>query len=279
MRGGAPSTPLYSFRDIIGHNSGDLWGWNGSQLVDPTRFAAQGVGGINRWGVNTCISTQIQTDDHPIPGGSNRNEVLEMFGTAKQDESAASGTQYYGLSVYIPSTWIEPNGATPWFIIAQMHGDDTNIGHSAQANFQFLLASSLNTASHYTLRTVGGPITGGGSIPGADDKVTDLGAHVYDTWVDFVFEVTWGSDVDGTGHVTVYKRVTGTDITLQQIADYSAPNLYSVGGVDQTVHYWKRGIYRNPDDSAQGTATIYVSPFTRSSTIQAACVGSFGQYP
>lgn len=278
-RGGSPKislTPGYSFSDVRGFTVAQNYGWYGRQLVNNNRAVFQGLNQPSRY-PNSTIAWTIQTGDNPLGTGTNRDEILQMFGTSNQDESPASGTQYYALSVYIPSSWIEPNGATPWFIVAQLHGDDTNTGHSAQACFQFLLASSNNTARHYSMRTVGGPITGGGSIPGAGDIVTDLGPHVYDTWVDFVFKVTWA--IDSTGHVTVYKRVVGTDSSLVQIVDYAAPTLYSVGGVAQSKFYWKRGIYRNNDDTAQGTATVYASPFTRATTLQDAATASFGSYP
>ncbi len=273
-------TTGYSFRDVVNQTFASHYGWNSAQTVGASRMVFQGTNTPSRFD-NSTVAWQIQHGDDPLSEGNNkeRNEVLNMFGSAQTDESAASGTQYYALSVYIPSGWVDPNlVAGQWFIVAQCHGSDSNTGHSGQANFQFLLATNSNTANHYALRTVGGPITGGGSIPAPDDVITDLGPHVYDTWVDFVFKVTWGSDVDGTGHVTVYKRVVGTDATPVQIADYSAPNIYSSSGVNQATRYWKHGIYRG-DDGTQGTVTVYTGPFVRASTSADAQLGAFGQYP
>lgn len=278
MPGGSPRAVDFSFSDVIGQTSVTDWGWGGHQWTSSARVAKQGIGQINRYGANSSLSWQIQSGDNPL-GGTNteRNEVYNMFGASQTDESVASGTQYYAVSVYIPSPWTDPVGTSQWFIIAQIHGDDTNTGHSAQANVQLLLASNVTgaQANSYHLRTVGGAIGGSGSIDSANDKLTVLGAHVYDKWKDFVIAVTWSSTA---GHVTAWMRTPSVTSVFTQVADYAAPTMYSLSGTDQTKRYWKRGIYRN-GDSAQGTVTIYVSPFTRATTMAAACQASFGQYP
>lgn len=269
-------TSGYSFRDIIGSNYNANYGWNSRQMGQPSRAVFMGGSQPSRYPMST-VQWTIQDGDDPLNNGSNRNEVANMFGATQQDESLASGTQYYGISVYIPDTWVAPSGAGNWFIVLQLHGNDTNTGHSGQATFQFLLSSGLNTAGHYSIRTVGGLITGAGTIAAQNDVVTDLGALVYNGWVDFIFKVTWA--IDNTGQVTVYKRIVGTDATLVQIATYSAPNLYTTDGITaQAQAYWKRGIYRGPP-GVQGTDVIYVSPLTRSTIMQNAAFGSFGQWP
>lgn len=267
----------YSFRDVIGQTYANHYGWNSAQIVASSRAVKSST---HERFPGCCVAWTIQHGDDPLAEGNNheRNEVLGMFGGGATDEAPGT-TKYYALSVYIPSGWIDPvDAGIQWFIVYQLHGDDTNVGHSGQAPFQFALANWENTADHYTLHTVGGPIGTGGSIPAADDVVTDLGPHVYDTWVDFVFKVTWASDVEGTGHVTVWKRVVGTDSSLVQIADYAAPTLYSSSGVTQLTNYWKHGIYRG-DDGTQGTITIYMGPVCRATTMRDAATCAFNQWP
>jgi hypothetical protein len=270
-------TAGYSFTDIVNQSYNSFYGWHNIQMIGSSRAVYTGATSAS-CNIYNAVKFTIQTGDDPLSNGSNRDEFADMFGTTQQDESAASGTQYYAVSTCIPSPWIDPAGGSQWFIIDQLHANDSNTGHSAQAVFQFLLASSLNSANHYGMRTVGGPITGSGTVPSADDIFTDLGPHVYNTEVDWVFKTTWGSDVDGTGHVTVYKKIIGTDASFNQVVDYSAPNLYSVSGVNQPIFYWKRGIYRG-DNGTQGTASYYAGPFVRASTMADAELGAFGHYP
>src|SRR4051794_3273413 len=169
----------YSFRDIIGHTYSDKYGWNGHQNVGASRMVFMGTTSPSRFN-NSTVAWQIQTGDDPLSNGTNRNELIGMFGAARTDESPASGTQYYAMSVYIPTGWVDPAGTTNWFIIFQMHGDDTNVGHSAQPCFSFSLAGSASgLTNHYFIRTVGGAIGTLGAIDSANDVITDLGAHVY----------------------------------------------------------------------------------------------------
>lgn len=270
-------TTGYSFTDIVNQYYASDYGWHGNQMVNSTRAVYTGAVSADNY-IYNAVNWSIQTGDDPLSNGSNRDEFNDMFGTAQLDESAASGTQYYAVATYIPSTWIDPAGGSQWFIVDQLHPADSNTGHSAQAVFQFLFASSLLPAEHYGLRTVGGPITGGGTVPSADDVVTDLGPLVFNTEVDWVFKVTWGSDVDGGYNEAVYKKVIGKDNQFNLIASYATPNLYSVSGVDQTTFYWKRGIYRG-DNGTQGTAYYYAGPFVRATTMRDAELGAFGHYP
>lgn len=267
----------YSFRDVIGQTYSGYYGWHNIQVVDPSRAVYMGSGSPSRFPGST-IKWTIETGDHGAGGSLERNEFADMFGTSQQDESPASGTEYYALSVYIPSGWVDPGGSTHWFVVAQLHPDDSNTGHSAVANFALLLASDLVDADHYALRTIGGPIGADGGIPAADDVVTDLGPHVYGAWVDFVFKITWASDVEGGGHVTAWKRVPSQGTAFTQMADYDAPTLYSSGGVTQTTFYWKRGIYRG-DDGTQGTVIIYTGPLVRAGSFRDAATAAFGQWP
>jgi hypothetical protein len=198
-RGGAQQFQYdsgYSFRDVVGQTYANHYGWNAAQIVDPSRAVYMGSDTPSRF-PNSTVAWTIEAGDHGAGGTLERNEFADMFGTSQQDESPASGTKYYALSVYIPSGWVDPGGDTRWFVVSQLHPSDSNTGHSAVADFALLLASDLAPADHYALRTLGGPIGDDGTVPSADDVVTDLGPHVYDKWVDFVFKVTWASDVEG----------------------------------------------------------------------------------
>lgn len=283
MPGGSQTTAFTTdckFQDLLNNSQSVRYRWNSLQTVAANRTALQGTTQPLRSGYpNSAMKFTITNGDDPLSNSSNRNELVGL--TAGAIDEVAGTTFYYGISLYLADTWVDPAGTGFWYIVAQCHGNDSNTGHSAQAMFQLLVASDLNPVSNsrrFTMRTCGGPITGGGTIPGADDIVTDLGPHVYNTWIDFIFKIVWASDVEGTGHVTVWKRIVGVDSSLIQIADYAAPTMYSASGVTQTAAYWKRGSYILPN-SLQGSGTnfYYGSPFVKASTMADAAIGSFGQ--
>lgn len=259
-----------SFRDLIGHTPDDNFGWYGKQVAADDRLQLW-TGYPQRCEAGTLKIT-VKPGDNPIGSTGERNEILEMLNSSGDDENGASGTQYYSISIFLPGTWKDASG---WCSAFQLHGPDTGLP-SNQGSPVFSLDLS-STPGHYTLRQ------NGGDTSDVIRKDTDLGAHVYNQWVDFLFKVTWAIDL--TGETTVWTRVGSVGQLQQKLVDagnngaalaaWNTATLYSSGGV-AVNHYWKRGCYRSAEDF---TTEFYASPVSRSIDFASAAWAAFGQYP
>lgn len=263
--GGSQQFPYvtgYSFRDKVNQNFAGNYNWKGAQIVNANRAVAQGIALPSRF-PNSTVMWTIQPGDNPIGDGTNRNEVLQMFNTSDNDENGSSGTQYYGYSLYVPSAgWTCPV-LTPFFVVMQLHGPDSD-GLSPAFSLDLCNFSQTN---HYIIETNGGEFTSPTKLN------TDLGPIIFDQWQDFLFEVTWA--IDNTGQVTVWERSNLTGV-LTQTASYNTPTLYASGGVAQN-HYWKSGIYRIAGLAT--TITVYEGPLSRATNMQDAATAAFNQWP
>ena len=256
-----------SFRDVINTTQSGKYGWLSQQVVDNTRIVFSRPGEPSRY-QNGTLKVTVKPNDHPIASVGERSELLWMLNSSGDDENGSSGTQYYGVSLYLPSSWVDTSG---WCIPVQLHGPD-NAGSSQ--NIPVFALDVSKVPNHYTLTQAGGDNS---AVIRLD---TDLGTHVYDTWVDFLFKVTWA--IDNTGATSVWTRTGGVgQLVAKQvgtgttITPWNTPTLYSAGGVALS-HYWKRGLYRNPEVFA---STLYASSFSRAANEADAAWAAFGQWP
>lgn len=261
----------YSFRDVVGYNFANNYSWHvGSQVVAPSNAVFMGTATPSRF-PNSSVRWTLLSTDNPLGDGSNRDEFYAMLNGSSIDENASSGTVYYGISIYLPDTWVDPTiAAFPYFLAFQLHQPNAS---SAPAP-AFALDLSF-VPGHYTLRQLGGD----DSSPVSHQ--VDLGTHVYDQWVDFLFEVTWA--IDNTGYTAVWTRTNKTGALKQvqigtgtPITPWNTPTLSSSGGIAWN-HYWKHGAYRSLGEST--TAVYYSGPVSRATTMQDAASAAFNQWP
>lgn len=262
-------TTGYSFRDIITAPSyGAKYGWGSIQAMSVDRLAYETT--IHRRSDIGCIKVTVGAGDDPINSTGERAEVLAMLNVGDNDENGSSGTKYYATSVYIPSGFQSPS---LWGIVMQLHGPNSYTGAAASPSFAFDIING-----RYKLNQRGG------------DKNsptycnTDLGAIVYDQWVDFVFKVTWASD--NTGATAVWTRVVKPGAVLEQklvdtnnngstLTEWNTPTLYHNGSGTIEGHYWKKGLYRSEESF---TNILYLGMTSRADNFHDAVLGAFGNY-
>jgi hypothetical protein len=265
-----PST--FIFRSIYGNNFANNFGWNLAQVTDSTRYIAQGVSSPSRY-ANASVMVTVNAGDSNA--GGERNEMLRMTANGIDTNSTYFGvTEYYAISVFMPTSWQDDDHSPPWAIVMQLHGADTNTGAAASPSIVLDLST---VAGHYTLTTRGG--INGGSITVTN---TDLGTHVLNQWVDFVFQVTYADDA--TGAINVWTRTNNSGLLAQNqvgtgtpISTITGPNTYSTSSNVLQNQYWKSGLYRGATNSFN--SVVYLSPLTRAATMSGAAANSFGGYP
>lgn len=255
-----------SFRDVVGHAKSGGFGWKTTQysanssIVLATDAEPQRVS-------NGTLRITVRPGDSPVPSGE-RSEVFRIFNLDNHDEDGSSGAQFYGISVYLPSAWKD---TSRWCIVAQLHGPDSLPGN--QSSPVFALDISV-VPGRYTLSQRGGDTSAVARLN------TDLGTHVYDQWVDFLFRVQWATD--SAGETAVWTRVNKQGLLQQRqvgtnrpIRPWNTPTLFSSNG-KACNHYWKRGIYRNAEDFV---TILYAGPFSRADNMPDAAWAAFGQWP
>lgn len=255
----------YSFCDIIGHSAADHFGWHGAQMVAPDRIALSSPNEPQRY-PGAGLKITVHPGDNPIHSSGERNELVGMFGLNGNDENGASGIQYYGFSLYLPGDWkdtIPANGGQGqyvWLTPFQLHGPDNNPPKAGSPAFE---VDICQVSGRFTL------VQRGGDVNSPVICVTDLGPHVYDQWVDFLFAVKWAADA--TGRVTFWNRIGGAGQLIKQ-ASWNTPTLYSSGGI-ALPHYWKSGMYSNVSNF---TRMFYRGPVSRALTFEDAAQAAFG---
>jgi len=258
----------YSFRDIVNCPSyGQNYCWKSIQAVSSNRL--EFTSSISRTPFG-AIKVTVNSGDDPISSTGERAETLWMFSTAgapDDDEGISSGTKFYATSIYIPEGFQSPSS---WGIVLQLHGPNA-YGGTAAGSPNFALDI---TGGNYHLEQRGGD----------KDNPTitthSLGAISYNTWVDFVFEVTWESSAEAAINVwtransagALQQRYVSADNNGSSLSGWMAPNLYSESGVPQTG-YWKRGFYRSEEAF---TNILYLSTLCRADNLKDAATCAFG---
>lgn len=280
---GAAVSPAFTtpaniaFRDIINEPQSAFYGWQVQQIVANDRITPAQALEPQRSAAGTLKIT-VEPGDNPISSTGERNEYASMFLPTGNDVNGTTPSFYIGISLYLPSyAWAGKTnfGANPWCIALQLHGPDSGIpANQGSPVFELNMGT---TEGFFTCVQRGGPTTN------VQKVTTNLGAIIYDTWLDFLFQIT--PAIDNTGYTAVWTRTGKTGLLQQKqldannngaaIAPWNTPTLYS-DGTSAYNHYFKRGCYRSV---VNFTTMFYASNVCRSTDFASCAWGAFGQYP
>ena len=258
IRSQTPAPPSFSINWQKGIMGNGLY--QDEQFVSPDRFLPVGCPTRASSG---CAEVTVDPGD--VLYGGERSEALIM--TDKNGngifENSSSGTEYYALSIYVPSTWVPPppnivNGVDygTWGIFFQLHGPDSLrvspvFAFVAQDVFSINVRGGNMTINHtnttYSLSD--------GSIP-------------KDQWVDFVIGIHFASG--NSGSITIWRHDQGGAIFVKVLALTNIATLQYIGGSAVGEHYWKTGFYRSPSPYIN---QLYLGPQARG--VSAATVAAF----
>lgn len=202
-----------------------------------------------------------------------RAEVAHLRGGDGRwiDESAASGTQYFAFSIFLPRSWrppqIDPACRCRWGTPLQLHGPDA-YGASPPI--------ALSLTDSYGLALNAGDLDALGRYHTKNYAFSD-GSLNLGAWTDFVLRITFADD--DTGSVSVWRRNQGAAgfalvaaarnvATLQKMASHDA----APGGHS---HYWKQGFYRST--SPDFTSELFLSGLVRAPDWDTAVATAFGR--
>jgi len=219
---------------------------------------------------NYALRVEVRSgDDYGWSG--ERAELYGMYGGDGLQiyENESSGTQFYAISIYLPSDWSPPVTNDPWEpygVFMQLHGPDVL---SASPSF------SLNVLNTYFVHMHSGDADDLNNPSVANIEKYDCGSVVLNGWVDFIFKVKWAKTF--TGEVEVWRRNPGADfVKVVSVADI--PTLVfksSVGGGVVGNHYWKTGFYRSTEPDL--TNVVYLDCHTRGLTFKDVNIMAFGE--
>ena len=216
-----------------------------------------------------CANVKVDPGD--VLYGGERSEVLIM--TDKNGngliENSSSGTQYYALSIYVPSTWVPPPpnivggvGYGTWGIFFQLHGPDSLrvspvFSLMAQDIFSIDVRGGNMTTNHTNTKYY----LSDGSIP-------------KDKWIDFVIGIHFASDPSGS--ITIWRHDQGGALFVKVLALANIATLQYIGGSAVGQHYWKTGYYRSPSPYVN---QFYLGPQARGTSAAVVAAYAFQNVP
>jgi hypothetical protein len=220
-----------------------------------------------------AVRVEVDSGDDPLDlgEGTERAEDLDFQDATGNviNENENSGTQYFGLSYYFPTTWagtqLSGNGNS-WSIVLQLHGPDS-VGASPAFSLSAAKASSSGPEV-YGIGTNVGAIASG--CCGPSYAMTDT-SILLGKWTDFVILMTFASTP--TGHITVWRRDEGQSGFTQELDVPNVSTLQYASGQPVGDHYWKQGLYRGGVDR---TDVYWLGPTVRGSTFAAVEQAAFG---
>jgi hypothetical protein len=212
----------------------------------------------------TPARVEVRPGDNPIGATGERSEVLMMKNatTDSLTENPNSGTQYFALSYFFPTTWSgteiagNPNS---WSAVFQLHGPDDL---SAPPSF------ALHVSDKFRISRLAGDLSTQRNVV---YELSDGGAVRLGEWVDFVVKIQL--DSREAGAITVWRRNQGSPSFAQVLNVTNVATLqYRGGSVGE--HYWKQGLYRGavPDR----TDVLWMGPMARATSFLAAEKAAFG---
>jgi len=206
-----------------------------------------------------------------VGGWSGERSEVAMMQDARGRKAvvtAASGREFYGLSVKVPVGWQPPErdrNNHVWGLFFQLHGPDE------------LAASpsiSLGVESRFQLGLHGGPLHRNrrfGMGP-ATYSFSD-GSLKEGSWVQFLLDVKWSADEKGW--VVVWRRDQGAKDFTKVLEIHDISNLQY--GIDRPLgdHYWKTGFYRS--DGRRLTHELWIGPVVRGTNRNEVAKAAFGR--
>lgn len=259
--------------------------WTTAQLVDPGRL--QRVTGPVRQG-QYAARFEVRSGDRWRTTSGERAEVANM---SREDgslipENAASGTQFYGLSVRLDPNWETPRGtrdpggpatcpgrARAWGTILQLHGPDQFPG-GPSGTFSTSPAFGLNVTNPgasdaFSVSTNAGQLDPSDPFRNETTYPLSEGQLNRGQWVDFILEIGWAGD--SSGRINVWRRDEGESDFAQVLSMNNVATLQYVGSVED--HYWKHGFYRA---ECNLTNILWLDGMARGTTFDAVRNVAFG---
>lgn len=228
---------------------------------------------LSTWHGQSTARIEVRPLDDPISSTGERSEVLAMKSGAVSNitEDNTTGTQYYGMSYFLPTNWqstAQANGDSGWSIVFQLHGPD-----SLGASPSFALYANTK----YQLCLWGGDLSAAGSAPTiynfSDGGVYQNGSGLnLGAWSDFIIRATWASSP--TGSVTIWRRNQGETDFAQVLDVANVATLQYRGSIGVGPHYWKHGLYRG--ESPTITNVLWTGPLSRGTSFSAVELATFG---
>jgi hypothetical protein len=240
-------------------------GWSGKQIMDDCRLHPDG----STWHGKGAVRVEVEPTDDPLQLGAN-SERAEMLGMQDAsgnaiEETAASATQYYATSYYLPATW---NGTQyPWSVFET--GGSTwpgNVSTDCSVNGGINCSSWSLVMQFYHW----GALTAGAtSVNGPQQLYIDVGGQHFalgtaalGKWTDLVFQVDWA-----TNTLTVWRRDEGSTSFTQAAT--------GIAGAPTGNVYLKQGLYRG--GTVNGRVDVFwMGPTARGSSFAAVEGAVFG---
>ena len=266
---------LYDWENGPTNHSG---GWVDTQWMASDRI--QVVSDFGQLG-GKAIKVTVNPGDDPINSSGERAELVHMSnrdGTIL-DENIPSGTQYYAVSIKLPTDWVEPakevNGPN-WAIFLQLHGDDKygmspSFAMDIKDAFQVdNMGGDLDYCNNYIVTD---PAKCNFTFYPLSDGSLNLG-H----WVYFVIKIKFAKDF--TGSIDVWRANEGQSQFTQVLSKSNIPTLQYRGTINNGIvpnHYWKTGFYRSEQTTLINV--IYLGSIVRGSTFNDVVAAAFPSTP
>ncbi|MBP9711022.1 MAG: heparin lyase I family protein [Candidatus Pacebacteria bacterium] len=226
--------------------------WSNKQVMRPDSY--QIVSDVVRTGTKAA-RVEVRPGDNPLTWCCSNTERSEVLFMTKPDgsmvnENSSSGTQYYGFSVRLDSTW----AASTWATLFQLHGPDS---YGTWASFELDARND-----RFEVYMLGGDVT---QVTSPTTYALSNSSLNRGKWVDFIVKITYASGP--TGALTVWRRDEGQANFTQVVNAQNVPTLQykSTEGTQVGAHYWKAGIYRNAESS---TSILWNDGFVRADTYE-----------
>jgi hypothetical protein len=231
-------------------------GWNSFQRYSINRISL--VTSPTRKGL---CSARFEVRSGDIVALGERSEVCNIQDDAGNIiyENLSSGTQYYAISILLPTNWIPPSGANLWSHFVQLHDPDVmGLSPAFTLNVDSVFSTSMQTGD-------------------MDINTTNIQyAHSYNAlrsgeWIDFVFKIIYSKTV---GTVDVWRRDYRKSF-VNVLSLSGIPTLQwktSVDGGTPGDHYWKTGIYRSNQTIIN---QLYLGGFVRGLTYDDVIAAAF----
>jgi hypothetical protein len=216
---------------------------------------------------------EVRPGDYTVSG--DRAELVYMWkDSSRFPVTAASGHEFYGISVKVAPDWRAPGDdlryrGTKWGVFMQLHSPDI---------FSAPPAVALSATNDFHLSMDSGDLLNGGTRNRNND-VVDIpfsnGALERGHWVQFVIDVTWA--LDRRGAIAVYRRDEGQTAFVKVLDRPNIPTLTSKYGIDpgKNEHYWAVGFYRSRN--ADLTNVLWLGPIVRGTMFDEVAKTAFGR--
>jgi hypothetical protein len=210
--------------------------------------------------------------------GGERSEVaiFTKLDGSRLNETPASGTHFYAISVRLATDWPTPRGTrdgapvtcnTPWAwgVVFQLHGPDS---YGMSPAFALVVANASMPGPKYTVSV----------HAGRKDLTRNLSWELSKSdlalgrWVDFIVKIKFAQDASGA--VTVWRRDQGATGFTQVLDKTGLPTLQYTTSSSGQPHYWKTGFYR--PSSCSITNRLWIDGPVRGSTFDAVRQAAFG---